>query len=58
MSKDIRIELPDELYDRLKELCDHHGQQANLIRKGIALAIKDEHDKRRILANVGNSKKM
>ena len=41
----IRVSLPRDLYDRLKKLCDHQGQQSHLIRIGVKLVVEREEAK-------------
>ena len=41
----IRVSLPRDLYDRLKKLCDHQGQQSHLIRIGVKLVVEREESK-------------
>jgi len=41
----IRVSLPRDLYDRLKKLCDHQGQQSHLIRVGVKMVVEREEAK-------------
>lgn len=44
--KNIRVELHDELYHRLRSLCDHHGEFSHFIRKAVTRFIIEEEQRR------------
>ena len=42
----IRVSLPRDLYDRLRKLCDHKGQQVHLIRVGVKMVVEREEQRK------------
>ena len=43
--KTIRLQITEELHGRLKALCNHHGRQAHLLRRGVRLVCEEEERK-------------
>ena len=43
--KTIRLQITEELHGRLKALCNHHGRQAHLLRRGVRLVCEEEEKK-------------
>lgn len=39
--KQIRVEIEDDIHDRLMKFCSHHGMKSFIIRNGIKLIVQE-----------------